>query len=240
MSSSAEAVERVRQRIARACERAGRDPGTVRLLAVSKTHGPDRIREVAACGVEWFGENRVQEAEAKMEYCPGSLHWHLIGHLQTNKVARAVRLFEMIHSVDSGKLLRAIDSAAGEAGKVLPVLIEVNVAGESTKYGVPPAELPALLDQGNGLMRTQVRGLMAIPPFAEDPEDVRPYFRALRELRDRCEADLGFDLPELSMGMSHDFEVAIEEGSTWIRVGSELFGQRGKPWRPAEDECASE
>ena len=216
----------IRGRVAQACARAGRDPATVNILPVTKTHGPERVAEAAACGLTVFGENKVQEAQSKIPLCPGHLAWHMIGHLQTNKVKVAVRLFAQIQAVDSLKLLGAIDAAGELTGRVMPVLLEVNVAGESSKFGLAPAEVPAVLEAANGLRRVEIAGLMTIPPLAEDPEQARPFFRQLRELRDRWRPATGFALNELSMGMSHDFEVAIEEGATWIRLGTVLFGPR--------------
>lgn len=221
-----ERLIRIRERMARACERAGRRPEAVSLLPVSKTQGPDKVGAAAACGLAVFGENRVQEAKQKIPLCPGHLAWHLVGHLQTNKVKDAVRLFAVIHSVDSLKLLTAIDAAGALTGRVMPVFLEVNVAGESSKFGLAPADGPAVLKAANALRRVEVTGLMTIPPVAEDPEQARPFFRQLRELRDRWRQETGFALNELSMGMSHDFEIAIEEGATWIRLGTILFGAR--------------
>jgi len=216
----------VRRRIQDACARAGRPPEEVRLLAVSKTRGPDCIREAAACGLMDFGENRVQEAKQKIPLCPNALTWHLIGHLQTNKVKDAVLLFNLIQAVDSLKLLLAIEAAAEAAGRVMPVFLEVNVSGESSKFGLAPEAVPGVLQAANGLRRVEIRGLLTIPPLAEDPEHARPFFRALREHRDRWRRETGFELRELSMGMSHDFEVAVEEGATCIRLGAILFGKR--------------
>ena len=197
-------------------------------MAVSKTRDPDTIGAVAALGVDTFGENKVQEARAKIPLCSSRLHWHLIGHLQSNKAREAVRLFEMIHSVDSLRLLEMLDRAASEEGRALPVCLEVNVSGERSKFGMPPGAVLDTLRSANALFKVKVVGLMTIPPVAEDPEDARPYFSALRDLRDRVQGQAGVALPELSMGMSHDFEVAIEEGATWIRVGTLLFGPRPK------------
>ncbi len=222
----AERLEAVRGRVAGACARAGRRTETVNLLPVSKTHGPERVREAAECGLAVFGENKVQEARQKIPLCPGHLDWHLVGHLQTNKVKEAVRLFTRIHSVDSLKLLAALDAAGELTGRVMPVFLEVNVSGESSKFGLAPEAVPAILEAANGMRRVQVDGLMTIPPLAEDPEHARPFFRRLRELRDGWRPATGFALDELSMGMSHDFEVAIEEGATWIRLGTVLFGAR--------------
>lgn len=228
----AERVERVRARMVAACRAAGRDPESVRLVAVSKTRPPEAVREAADCGLRIFGENRVQEAAVKMPLCPGQLDWHLVGHLQTNKVRPAVRLFSMIHSVDSADLLRRIDAIAGEEGRRPRVLLEVNVSGEGSKNGMRPDAVRPALETANGLRCVEVAGLMTMPPYCEDSERARGFFRALRVLRDRCAAETGFALPELSMGMSMDFEVAIGEGATLVRVGADLFGARGSPWRP--------
>ena len=214
------------RRIHAACGRAGRDPASVQLMAVSKTQHPDDIAAVAALGVETFGENRVQEARGKIPLCSSRIHWHLIGHLQSNKAREAVHLFEMIHSVDSLRMLETLDRFAGDEGRLLPVCLEVNVSGERSKFGMVPDQVAETLAAANRLFKVKVVGLMTIPPVAEDPEEARPFFRSLRELRDRLQPATGVSLPELSMGMSHDFEVAIEEGATWIRVGTLLFGPR--------------
>ncbi len=221
-----ENLSRIRERIQAACERVGRRPEDVRILAVSKTRGPDYIREAADAGLLDFGENRVQEARQKISLCSTSLTWHLIGHLQSNKVKDAVKLFHSIQSVDSLKLLLAIERAAEAEGRIMPVFLEVNVSGESSKFGLAPGAVPELLQAANSLRRVEIRGLLTIPPVAEDPEKARPFFRALREHRDRWRQETGFELRELSMGMSHDFEIAVEEGATWIRLGSILFGKR--------------
>lgn len=220
-------LDAVRVRIAAACGRAGRDPATVRMVVVAKTHGPERVRVAAECGVTVFGENKVQEAKAKIPLCPGNLSWHMVGHLQRNKVKDAVPLFDMIHSVDSVRLLETIDRMSEEAGKIMPVLVEVNVSGESSKFGLAPEGVPEVLETSNKLAHVNVVGLMTMPPFTEDPAKARPHFRQLRELRDRWRAQTGMNLDELSMGMTNDFEIAIEEGATWIRIGTALFGERG-------------
>lgn len=221
-----ERLNQARARIRNACERAGRRPDDVRLLPISKTQGPEEIREAADCGLTVFGESRVQEAKQKIPLCPGRLSWHMVGHLQTNKVRDAVQLFQMIHSVDSLKLLRAIDGMSGAAGIVMPVCLEVNVSGEGSKFGLAPEAVPEVLKAANDLMQVDVVGLMTIPPVARDPEEARPHFRRLRELRDQWRDQTGFVLPDLSMGMSHDFEIAIEEGATWVRLGTILFEMR--------------
>ncbi len=235
VESIPENLEAVRGRIAAACGRAGRAPESVRLLAVSKTHGPEAVRAAAAAGQLLFGENRVQEAAAKIPECPGRLQWHLIGHLQSNKAALAARLFDWVHSVDSAKLLETLDRQAGEAGRTLQVLVQVNVSGERSKSGLAPEAVPEVLALGHPLRNVQVCGLMTIPPLAEDPEKARPFFRRLRELRDGWAVELGMELPELSMGMTHDLEAAIEEGATFVRVGTGIFGSRAKPAKEAEE-----
>ncbi len=219
----AERLEKVEQRIAAACEKAGRPRDSVTLLAVSKTKPPEAVCEAAECGLRLFGENKVQEAQAKIPLCPSGLEWHLIGHLQSNKAKLAANLFQMIHSVDSLKLLRALDS---HAETTLPVLLQVNVSGEASKSGMKPAEVAAAVEVANQMSKIEVHGLMTIPPFTPDPEKARSHFIALRDLRDRVQEETGTPLPELSMGMSHDLEIAIEEGSTWVRIGTDLFGSR--------------
>lgn len=226
METAQERWNSVRDRIAAACRRSGRDPGSVRLIAVSKTFGPEAVRELADLGQVVFGENKVQEAGAKIPLCPGHLSWHLVGHLQRNKVERAVELFDLIHSVDSIRLLEALEAAGQKRGRPVKVLLEVNVSGEASKFGLKPEEVPPALESANRLHRVEIRGLMTMPPFTEDSENARPHFRRLRELRDRWRAETGFALDELSMGMSHDLEIAIEEGADWVRVGTALFGAR--------------
>jgi len=228
----AENLASIRHRIAAACDRAGRDPAAVTLLAVSKGMPPEVVGEAAGAGLTLFGENKVQEAKAKIPLCPGRLRWHMIGHLQSNKCRDAVQLFEMLHSVDSVPLAQEIQKWADREAKTMPVLLEVNLAGESAKFGFhPDAVLPALL-QINSLPRVEVQGLMTLGPWTPDPEKVRPIFRQLRDLKTRCEQALGAPLPHLSMGMSGDFEVAVEEGATILRLGTALFGPRPKPARP--------
>jgi pyridoxal phosphate enzyme (YggS family) len=232
----AESLEKIQQRIRAACERAGRDPGSITLLAVSKTHPPETIRSAADCGQVCFGENKVQEAKAKIPLCPGRLRWHFIGHLQSNKCRDAVELFEMIQSVDSLPLAREINKRAEAASRTMPVLLEVNVAGEASKFGYAPDKLLAELKELNALPRLEIRGLMTVPPWTAEPEKVRPHFRRLRDLKAQAETVLGAPLLHLSMGMSDDFEVALEEGATIIRIGTALFGPRAKAApRPAED-----
>jgi pyridoxal phosphate enzyme (YggS family) len=227
-------IARIRERISQAAVRSGHAPDSITLMAVSKVVEPERIREAYEAGIRVFGENRVQEFDGKAAALKdlNDAEWHLIGHLQTNKAKKAVELFQAVDSVDSLRLAEKLNQAAQQTNKKLSVLIEINVGGEESKSGVAPdsSELEELLQGIAQLDHLQVRGLMAVPPFAEDPQSSRPYFRRLRELRDaitkrklpRIEMDV------LSMGMSHDFEVAIEEGSTCVRVGTAIFGERPK------------
>jgi len=219
----AQRLETVERRIAAACEKAGRPRDAVRLLAVSKTKPPEAVREAIGCGLRLFGENRVQEAQSKIPMCPAGLEWHLIGHLQSNKAKVAVRYFQMIHSVDSLKLLQALET---HAATTLPVLLQVNVSGEAAKFGMKPEEVAGVIAAANQMQKCEVHGLMTIPPFSPDSEKTRAHFSNLRNLRDRLQDETGTPLPELSMGMSHDLEVAIAEGSTWVRIGTDLFGSR--------------
>ncbi|MFM2295699.1 MAG: hypothetical protein RLZZ350_2112 [Verrucomicrobiota bacterium] len=216
----------IQQRIAAACARVGREVGSVTLLAVSKTQPPEAIGALAECGQWLFGENKVQEARAKIPLCAGKLRWHFIGHLQSNKCREAVEYFSMIQSVDSLALAQEINRRCEQAAKTMPVLLEVNVAGEASKFGYAPERLLAELAELNALPRLELHGLMAIPPFNPIAEKSRSYFRFLRELKERAEQKLGAPLPVLSMGMSHDLEIAIEEGATLVRVGTALFGTR--------------
>ena len=197
---------------------------------------PDRIHEAMKAGLQLFGENRVQEAAVKIEQLGGRLHWHFIGHLQKNKVRSAVDLFEMIESVDSLLLAREIDREADRAGKVMPILLEPNIAGEKTKFGFQPDDLIRQWGEINSLRHLSIHGLMAVPPFAENPQDSRPYFHTLRELLRRIEKECGIPLLELSMGMSHDFEVAVEEGATIVRIGEALFGSRRAQNQASQEE----
>lgn len=224
--SFADNLASIQHRIRDACARAGRDPQSVLLLAVSKTHPPETIAEAVNGGQIFFGENKIQEAKAKIPSCPGKARWHFIGHLQSNKARDAVELFEMIQGVDSLNLAREISKRCEQAAKQMPVLLEINVAGESSKFGYQPEPLLAELKELASLPRLAVQGLMTVPPFSPDPEKSRPHFRRLRELKSQCEQILGFPLPHLSMGMSGDFEIAIEEGATIVRVGTALFGPR--------------
>ena len=232
--SLAENLEKIQQRIRAACERSGRDAASVMLLAVSKSHPPESIQVAVDGGQICFGENKIQEAKAKMPMCPSRARWHFIGHLQSNKVRDAVELFEMIQGVDSLAIAQEINRRAEQAAKTVPLLLEVNVAGEASKFGYAPERLLAELKTLDALPRIEIHGLMAIPPFSPLAEKSRPYFRRLRELKLQCEEILGAPLPHLSMGMSGDFEVAIEEGATIVRVGTALFGERQSTVRRPE------
>lgn len=216
----------IRARMSVAARRVGRDPADVRLVAVTKSVDCDRIREVLAGGVLDLGENRVQEAEKKVAALGQSIRWHLVGHLQSNKARRAVYLFDLIHSVDSEALAVELSRRAEVAGRRVGCLLQVNVAREPTKFGVEPEQAPVLGRRVAALPGLRLTGLMTIAPLAADPEASRPVFRRLRELSAEIGAELGWERPELSMGMSQDFEVAIEEGATLVRVGSLLFGPR--------------
>ena len=219
-------------RIARAAERAGRDPDTVALLAVTKTHPVEVVRQAALAGLTRFGENRVAEGTAKIAALaaewPG-LEWRLIGPLQTNKAKPALQYFSVIESLDRERLAARLEGLLAAEGKRLPVLLEVNLGAEETKSGSPPEQAEALASSALASAHLDVRGLMAVPPFTEDPEGARPYFRRLREIRDRLADRFGKPFAELSMGMSHDFAVAVEEGSTQVRLGTALFGPRPVP-----------
>jgi pyridoxal phosphate enzyme (YggS family) len=223
----------VRQAIARAATDAGRDPAGVELVAVSKTHPPEAVRAVAEAGQNVFGESRIQEARTKIPLLPSRLQWHFIGHLQKNKIRAALPLFELFHSIDSLDLARNVHRIAAEDGQRPKVLLEVNVAGEASKFGFAPDALSAQLDELLALDRLEIAGLMAMAPYAPEPENSRPYFQRVRELRDRLQQDAGVGLPHLSMGMSGDYLVAVAEGATLVRVGSAIFGERsGKQWTP--------
>ena len=223
-------LEEVRGRIAAAARRSHRDLEDITLVAVSKTHPAEVVSQASSFGVTDFGENRIQEAETKIEELGQTkIRWHLIGHLQANKARRAVKLFDVIHSLDSADLARRLERACLELGREnLPVLIQVDLAGEATKSGAPVAALPELVKVVNECSHLSLTGLMVLPPFFDDPETVRPFFRRLRELRDELQTagQFGKARGELSMGMTHDFEVAIEEGATMLRVGTAIFGER--------------
>jgi PLP dependent protein len=218
----------IRSRIERAAGRAGRDPASIRLVAVSKTFPAEYVRALADAGQTDFGENKVQEALQKMDQLSDwPLRWHLLGHLQSNKAKKAAR-FDVVHSIDSAGLVEKLDEAVSASGRQLDMLVQVDLAGEATKHGAREDELGAIFAAARGTRAVRLKGLMLLPPAVEDPDAVRPFFRALRDVRGRLLAQ-GVDpsmLNELSMGMSHDFEVAIDEGATLVRVGTALFGSR--------------
>ncbi len=219
----------IRERIARSAARAGRTAEDITLVAVSKTFPPEAIRSAYELGLRHFGENRVQEWESKRAAVADlDATWHLVGHLQSNKARRAANLFSRVDSMDGVALAQKLDAAAASEIKRLKILIEVHLGGEETKSGVPEADLPALAESIAQLQNLDLLGLMTIPPYFDEPEQVRPYFRRLRELRDQVGTQLRSPLTVLSMGMSHDFEIAVEEGATEIRVGTALFGERSK------------
>jgi hypothetical protein len=219
-------LRRVRERMEHAAAKAGRDPREIKLMAVTKTVTVERIREAMAAGATIFGENYVQEARSKIEEIgQAGIQWHLIGHLQTNKARYAVRLFDLIHSVDGITVARDLDKRAAAEGKIVDCLIEVNLSQENSKFGISKERAPELAHELRDLKNISLKGLMTMPPYADDPEAARPYFIALRELKEEIEQD-DIPLPELSMGMSTDFAVAIEEGATIVRIGRAIFGER--------------
>ena len=224
MSLIASNLKTIRSRIEAAAASSDRDPGEITLIAVSKTHPAEAIREAISSGISVFGENKVQEAEGKIaELGRIGIEWHLIGHLQSNKARKAVQLFDVVHSVDSLDIAQRLERICVEEGREkLEVLIQVDLAGEETKSGIPESDVPDLVDFLRTCKRLKFIGLMILPPYFDDPEATRPYFKRLREIRDRI-------IPggELSMGMSHDFDVAIQEGATMVRVGTAIFGERG-------------
>jgi PLP dependent protein len=226
-------IAAVRERIAAAAARAGRKADDVRLVAVSKTFPADAVREAFAAGQRDFGENKVQEAETKFaglsDLRAKGARFHLVGHLQSNKAKKAVALFDAVHSIDSAELALRLDRIAAEDGRSLDAFVQVDLAAEPTKFGLPEAELLGVLGQLRDLSALKLVGLMALPPFEEAAERARPYFRRLRELRDLARGEGLLAGAELSMGMSHDLEVAIEEGSTLVRVGTAIFGERTRP-----------
>lgn len=222
-------VEEVKSRIAAACQRAGRNPDDIEIIAVTKTHGAEVVKEAWDAGLRIVGENKVQEAAWKKPASVTGPMWHLIGHLQSNKVRKALELFDFFHSVDTVALADRMNAIAADMGASPHILLEVNVSGEKSKSGMKPKEVePTVRHIMESCPRLTVEGLMTMAPFSENPEDARPYFRRLRELRDAVETSLGVGLPRLSMGMSGDYEVAVEEGATWVRLGTVLFGERPK------------
>jgi pyridoxal phosphate enzyme (YggS family) len=229
MSQIAENLEFIRQRIAAAAERNGRSAEEVKLVAVSKTYSPEIIREAIEAGQRIFGENRVQDALPKIDALSPNLEWHLIGHLQTNKVRKVIGRFALFHGVDNTALALQMNRIAGEFGVTASILLEVNVSGEESKFGFTPSALPAALEGLLPLPHLRVEGLMTMAPFSDDPDCARPIFAELRKLRDALSAASGHPLKELSMGMSGDFEQGIAEGATIVRIGSAIFGSRPIP-----------
>ncbi len=228
MSSIADNLERVREQIAQAAAKAGRDVKDVELVAITKTHPAQKLREAVEAGQTLFGESRVQEARAKIPELSSTIRWHFVGHLQKNKVRQALPLFEMIHSVDSLALAQDINRIAEEEGLYPRILLEVNVAGEGSKFGFAPDDLREQMEALLALPRLSIEGLMCIPPLAVESEDSQKFFVQVRELRDSLEKEFNMKLPQLSMGMTQDFAVGIEEGATLVRVGTAIFGERSK------------
>jgi PLP dependent protein len=228
MTSVAENLERVREQIAEAAAKVGRAVDEIKLVAITKTHPADKVREAVEAGQTLFGESRVQEARAKIPELPSVLCWHFVGHLQKNKIRHALPLFELFHSVDSLALAQDMNRIANEEGMHARVLLEVNVAGEGSKFGFKPETVRGEMESLLALPRLSVEGLMCIPPLAEEAEASRAFFAQLRELRDALEREFDLRLPQLSMGMTNDFMVAVEESATLVRVGTAIFGERTK------------
>jgi PLP dependent protein len=226
MSSTAKNLDRVREQIARAAANSGRSADDIELVAITKTHPTEKVREAVEAGQTLFGESRVQEARAKIPELSSNIRWHFVGHLQKNKVRQALPLFEMIHSVDSLALAQDINRIAEEEGLYPRVLLEVNVAGEGSKFGFAPDDLRKQMEALLTLPRLSIEGLMCIPPLAVEPEDSRKFFVEVRELRDSLENEFNMKLPQLSMGMTQDFPIGIQEGATLVRVGTAIFGER--------------
>jgi pyridoxal phosphate enzyme (YggS family) len=231
MGSIAENLEKVRRRLADAAAKSGRSVDDVDLVAISKTHDAEKVRDAIEAGQQLFGESKVQEARAKIPDLPSSARWHFVGHLQKNKIRHALPLFELIHSVDSLALAQEINRIAEEEGLHPRILLEVNVAGEGSKFGFAPEKLRAEMESLLALPRLSILGLMCVPPIAEEAEISRKYFVELRELRDRVQGEFHVDLAQLSMGMTQDYAVAVEEGATLVRVGTAIFGERSKQRR---------
>lgn len=235
MPSIAENLERVREQIAQAAAKVGRTTDDVELVAITKTHPSDKVREAIEAGQTLFGESRVQEARAKIPELPSNLRWHFVGHLQKNKIRHALPLFELIHSVDSLALAEDMNRIAEEDGLHPRVLLEVNVAGEGSKFGFQPEKLRQEMEALLELPRLSILGLMTIPPLAEEAQASRKYFVQVRELRDRLQTEFHVDLAQLSMGMTQDFAIAVEEGATLARVGTAIFGERTRS-KPGSDQ----
>lgn len=228
MTSIADNLERVREQIAEAAAKSGRSADDVALVAITKTHPAEKVREAIEAGQTLFGESRVQEARAKIPDLPAAIRWHFVGHLQKNKIRHALSLFEVIHSIDSLALAEDLNRIAEEEGMHPRVLLEVNVAGEGSKFGFAPDKLREQMEDLLELPRLSIEGLMSIPPIAEQAESSRQYFVQLREVRDSLQKDFNVPLPQLSMGMTNDYAIAVEEGATLVRVGTAIFGERSK------------
>ncbi|HVD95892.1 MAG TPA: YggS family pyridoxal phosphate-dependent enzyme [Candidatus Limnocylindria bacterium] len=235
MTAVAENLSRVREQIAEAAAKSGRSADDVELVTITKTHPAEKVREAIEAGQTLFGESRVQEARAKIPELPSNIHWHFVGHLQKNKIRHALPLFEMIHSVDSLTLAQEVNRIADEEGLHGRVLFEVNVAGEGSKFGFAPDKLREQMEELLALPRLTILGLMTIPPMAEEAEASRKYFVQLRQLRDRLQTEFRVDLAQLSMGMTQDFPIAVEEGATLVRVGTAIFGQRSKKQKATDE-----
>ncbi len=233
MATIAENLERVRAQIADAAQKSGRQIDDVDLIAVSKTHEAEKVRAAVEMGQTLFGESKVQEARAKIPLLPSSLRWHFVGHLQKNKIRHALPLFELFHGIDDVDLARQMDRVAQEDGMHPRILLEVNVAGEGSKFGFKPETLRHEMESLLALPRLTIEGLMCIPPLAEEPEHSRKFFVDLRELRDTLEKEFAMKMPQLSMGMTNDYPIAVEEGATMVRVGTAIFGERVRPKRQA-------
>jgi pyridoxal phosphate enzyme (YggS family) len=231
MNSIAENLERVREQIAQAAAKVGRGADEIELVAITKTHPAEKVREAIEAGQTLFGESRVQEARAKIPELPSNVRWHFVGHLQKNKIRHALPLFELFHGVDSLVLAQEMNRIAADEGMHPRVLVEVNVAGEGSKFGFSPDKLREQMEELLARQRLSILGLMIIPPLADKAEASRKYFVQLRELRDRLQKEFYVDLPQLSMGMTQDFSIAVEEGATLVRVGTAIFGERTRPKR---------
>jgi pyridoxal phosphate enzyme (YggS family) len=235
MNSVSENLERVREQIARAAAKVGRAASDIELVAITKTHPAEQVREAIEAGQNLFGESRVQEARAKIPELPSNVRWHFVGHLQKNKIRHALPLFELVHSVDSLGLAQDMNRIAEEEAMHPRVLLEVNVAGEGSKFGFQPDKLCEQMEELLSLPRLSILGLMTIPPLAEEAEGSRKYFVQLHELRDRLQTEFRVDLSQLSMGMTQDYPIAIEEGATLVRVGTAIFGERSKKQRATDE-----
>jgi pyridoxal phosphate enzyme (YggS family) len=240
MNSVSQNLERVREQIEQAAVKAGRAAEDIELVAITKTHPAEKVREAIEAGQTLFGESRVQEARAKIPELPSNIRWHFVGHLQKNKIRHALPLFEMIHSIDSLVLAQDMNRIAGEEGLHPRVLLEVNVAGEGSKFGFSPDKLRQQMEDLLVLPRLSILGLMIIPPFTEKAEESRRYFVQLRELRDRLQTGFRVDLAQLSMGMTQDFPIAIEEGATLVRVGTAIFGERSTKQKATDEQGFSQ